>query len=71
VILAGDGGHDPLYPVCVNVDGSTFYRTKSVEFRSRLEAHLRKILEPRGVSYELVGVEDAPVIGAAVAGLTR
>ena len=71
VILAGGGGRDPLYPVCVNVDGSTFYRTRSIAFRSRVEAHLRAILEPRGIAYELVGVDDAPVIGAAVAGLTR
>jgi hexokinase len=55
----------------VNVDGSTYYRTRSVAFRSRIEAHLRAILEPRGIAYELVGVDDAPVIGAAVAGLTR
>ncbi len=71
VILKGGGGLDPLAPVCVNVDGSTFYRTRSVAFRSRIEAGLREILEPRGIAYELIGVDDAPVIGAAVAGLTR
>jgi hexokinase len=71
VMLKGGGGTDPLFPICVNVDGSTYYRTRSVAFRSRIEAHLRAILEPRGIAYELVGVDDAPVIGAAVAGLTR
>ncbi|NLF22477.1 MAG: hexokinase [Lentisphaerae bacterium] len=71
VILAGGRGADPLAPVCVNVDGSTFYRTRSAAFRSRIEEHLRAMLEPRGIHYERVGVEDAPVIGAAVAGLTR
>ena len=71
MILAGGRGADPLAPVCVNVDGSTFYRTRSAAFRSRIEEHLRAMLEPRGIHYERVGVEDAPVIGAAVAGLTR
>ena len=71
VMIAGGGGTDALAPICVNVDGSTFYRTRSVAFRSRIEAHLRAILEPRGIACELVEVNDAPVIGAAVAGLTR
>lgn len=69
-ILRSGGGHDPLAPVCVNVDGSTFYRTLSVEFKSRIEAKLRDILEPYGISYKLVCIPDAPVVGAAVAGLT-
>lgn len=69
-ILKSGGGHDPLSPVCVNVDGSTFYRTLSVEFKSRIEAKLREILEPAGIYYRLVSISDAPVVGAAVAGLT-
>lgn len=70
-ILRSGGGHDPLAPVCVNIDGSTYYRTVSVEFRSRVEARLRDILEPRGIHYRLMKLDDSPAIGAAVAGLTR
>ena len=68
VLRCGEG-HDPLHPVCVTIDGSTFYRTRSAQFKSRVEAELRAILEPRGLHYDLVAVEDAPIIGAAVAGL--
>ena len=70
-ILLSGGGQNPLAPVCVNVDGSTYYKTRCVEFRSRIEAALRDLLEPRGVSYRIVGIPDSPVIGTAVAGLTR
>ena len=70
-ILLSGGGHNPLAPVCVNVDGSTYYKTRCVEFRSRIEAALRALLEPREVFYRLIGLDDSPVIGTAVAGLTR
>lgn len=69
-VIRGGYASGQLSPVCVNVDGSTFYRTCSVEFKSRVEARLRSILEPLGVSYRLVKVDDSPAIGAAVAALT-
>lgn len=69
VLRCGEG-RDPLHPVCVTIDGSTFYRTRSAEFRSRIEAALRDILAPRGIHYDLVHVDEAPIVGAAVAGLT-
>ena len=69
VLRCGEG-RDPLHPVCVTIDGSTFYRTRSAEFKSRIEEALRAILGPRGIHYELVRVEEAPIVGAAVAGLT-
>jgi hexokinase len=68
-VLKSAGGTSPLHPVCVNADGSTFYKTK--DFRSRVEGHLREILEPKNISYEIIRVDDSPLIGAAVAGLTR
>ncbi len=70
-ILLSGGGRNPLAPVCVNVDGSTYYKTRCVEFRSRIEGALRGLLEPRGVNYRLVCIPDSPIIGTAVAGLTR
>ena len=70
VLQTGEGA-DPLHPVCVTVDGSTYYRTKAVNLKSLVEAHLRDILGKRGVHYELIHIDDAPMIGAAVAGLTR
>jgi hexokinase len=55
--------------VCVNIDGSTFYKTPGLH--SQTQGYLREILSSRGVSAELVRIKDSPLIGAAVAGLTR
>jgi len=67
-VLKTNAGRNPLHPVCVNADGSTFYKTKGL--RCMVEAYLRDILQPRGIFFDLVHVDDAPLIGAAVAGLT-
>ena len=68
-VLRGGGGTDPLHPVCITIDGSTYYKTRSAMFKSRVEQGLREILGPRGVHFETVLVEDAPLVGSAVAGL--
>ncbi len=68
-VLRSNGGSNPLHPVCVNVDGSTFYKT--YRFESLAQEHLRKLLGSRGVFYELIHVDEAPLIGAAIAGLTH
>ncbi len=68
-VLRSGAGHDKLHPVCINIDGSTYYKTRSVFFKSRVEQGMREILAPRGVHFETVCVDDSPMIGAAVAGL--
>lgn len=68
IIKTGEG-HDPARPVCVNVDGSTYYRTLTADFQNRVQRELKDLLEPTGLGYELVRIDDSPVIGAAVAGL--
>ncbi len=68
-VLRTRAGRDPLHPVCVTIDGSTYYKTRTAMFKSRVEQGLRDILGPRGVHFETVFVEDAPMIGSAVAGL--
>lgn len=67
-VLKSGAGLDAARPVCVNIDGSTYY--KSVGFRGMVEGYLSRILGGRGINYELVRVDEAPLIGAAVAGLT-
>lgn len=69
-ILSG-GGKDPLAPVGINIDGSTYFKTKTAEFKSRVEEDVRNLLGGRGIHYRVMCVEDAPVIGAAVAALTQ
>ncbi len=70
-ILKTGAGGDCGSPVCVNVDGSTYYRTLTADFANRVKAELEELLRPRGMFYELVKVEDSPVIGAAIAGLMK
>jgi len=70
IILWTGEGTDPLRPVCICADGSTFYKLQGYRFRT--EYHLRKYLqEGHGRYFEIVSVENAPVVGAAVAGLTN
>ena len=70
-VIRTGAGTDTLYPVAVTIDGSTYYRTGTMAFASRIQTHLREILEPRGIHFDLLHVDEAPLIGAAVAGLTN
>ena len=70
-IIKTGGGTNPASPVCVNVDGSTYYKTRTVDFPSAVKAELDALLAPRNVSYALVRVDDAPAVGAAVAALLK
>jgi len=58
----------PEEPVCVTAEGSTLYGLRSL--RERLVVALESILRAR-VPYRLVAVDHAPLVGAAVAGLTN
>ena len=68
-IIKTGAGRDPARPVCVNVDGSTYYRTLTADFQNLVQRELKALLAPRGIAYELIRVDESPVIGAAVAGL--
>lgn len=68
-ILKTGQGKDPKRPVCVNVDGSTYYKTLAADFQNRVKQELADLVHPHGVAYELVKVDKSPIIGAAVAGL--
>lgn len=65
--IKADIGHSPLHPICINVDGSTFH--KLYGFRPKCEAYLAGILNERGIYFETIEVENAPIIGTAIAGL--
>ena len=68
-ILKTGAGKDHARPVCVNVDGSTYYRTLTADFQNLVQRELKALLAPRGIASELIRVDESPVIGAAVAGL--
>ena len=63
-------GHNPCQPVCIVAEGTTFYHLKSL--KQRVEYYLRNYLvNEKGVFYEIINVENATLIGAAIAGLTN
>ncbi len=63
-------GADPTRPICIVADGTTFYHMKNI--RPRVEFYLKKHLEDqRGIYTEIITVGNAPLIGAAIAGLTN
>jgi hexokinase len=70
VALKSGKGHNPCRPVCLVAEGTTFYRLKSL--RQKVEYYLKQYLvEKKRVHYEIVNVENATLIGAAIAGLTN
>jgi hexokinase len=70
IALKSGAGRDPRGPVCVTADGTTFYELKGLREKTLrfLEPFL---LERFGVRCEFARVENAPMIGAAIAGLSR
>ena len=68
VVLETDKGLDPCEPICITAEGTTFYELKSL--KERVEGYLRSFLQDKhGRFVEFVHVEDATLIGAAIAGL--
>ncbi len=67
-VIKSGAGQDPERPVCVNIDGSTYYYTH--QLADKVQAHLEKMLGERGLHIRCIQVDDAPVVGAAIAGLT-
>lgn len=55
----------------VNADGSTFWKTACIPFVERVRGHLEALLGPRGYDCEIVRVDDAPLVGAAIAAVAR
>ncbi len=69
-ILKSGKGQEPNYPVCIVAEGTTFYKLK--DFQSQVEFYLQQYLvEQKGRFYEIIGVDNATLIGAAIAGLTN
>lgn len=66
-VVKSGSGRSPLHPVCINVDGSTYHKLYGL--RAKCEAYLSDILNSRGFYFETIEVDNAPVIGTAIAGL--
>ena len=71
-IVKTGGGSDKGAPVCVCVDGSTYYKTRAVSFPKIVQHELDEMLGPRNVAFALtVCPDNAPLVGAAVAAVLR
>ncbi len=67
-VVKSGAGRDPQRPVCVNIDGSTYYKT--FQLADKVQVCLKDLLGARGLHIRCIQVDDAPVVGAAIAGLT-
>ncbi len=70
MVMKNPPAADPRAPVCISADGSTFFKLKGL--KARVECNLRQLLTGEYNRYfEFVSIENAPLIGAAIAGLTN
>ena len=70
IVLKTGKGRDPVVPVCITVDGTTFWQLLS--FPQRVKAHMGRLLAgERARAWEITSVSDAPLLGAAIAALTN
>ena len=70
VAIKSGKGQNPWRPVCIVAEGTTFYQLKSL--KQRVEYYLKDYLvNEKGIFYEIINVENATLIGAAIAGLTN
>ncbi len=70
VVIKTGKGSSPAKPVCIAADGTTYFKTKGLQFRT--EYYLKDFLENKHNLYtEFTSRDDAPLIGAAVAALQQ
>jgi hexokinase len=69
-VLKSGSGEDPCAPVCAVVEGSVYWGLKGM--RRKVDSYLKEFLEERHGRYlETIQVENASLVGAAIAGLTN
>lgn len=70
VVLRSGFGRDPTRPVCITAEGTTFYELPSL--RERIDWYLRSyLMRERRRHYDFARIENATLVGAAIAGLTN
>ena len=70
VLQQTDAGRAAGRPACVTAEGSTFYKLHS--FREKFGGYVREhIIEDDGRRLELVSVENATILGTALAAMTQ
>jgi hexokinase len=70
IAIQSGQGADPTRPLCIVAEGTTFYQMKGL--KSRVEFYLKQYLENKcGVYFDIVHIDNATLIGAAIAALTN
>ena len=70
VALKSGKGRNPCRPICIVAEGTTFYKLTSL--KQRVEYYLKQYLvDKKNVFYQITAVDNATLIGAAIAGLTN
>ena len=70
VVLKTTKGTESCLPICITAEGTTFYKLKGL--KSKVEYYLKEYLINKKDRYiEIINVENATLIGAAIAGLTN
>lgn len=70
VVLKSGKGQNPDRPVCIVAEGTTFYNLWGL--REKVEKYMEEFLTNKmGRYYKIVHVDNATLIGAAIAGLTN
>ncbi len=70
VMTQANAGKSPVRPVAITADGTTFYKSKL--FRPKLSYYVRTFINDELHRYcEFIKVDNANLIGAAIAGLTN
>jgi len=69
-IKSGEGAEESA-PIAINADGSTYYKTRAIPFAATVRRELDDmLLRRRNIHYEIVPqVDDAPMVGAAIAAM--
>ena len=70
VIKTGEGASASA-PVAINADGSTYYKTRAIQFDEMVRRELDDmLLKRRNIHYEITPqVDDAPMVGAGIAAM--
>lgn len=55
--------------ILINADGSTFWKTVCIPFAARIQALTQGLVRPAGFEIRTLQIEDAPLIGAALAAI--
>lgn len=67
ILKKADKGKNPCEPVCLTIDGSTFYG--SPVFQNKFDYYIKTHLENEGFYIRRIKVENGTLIGAAMAAL--